>query len=545
MTTISKNLFSFAKISHGFVLFSLFSILLFSVFVVGTAEAQNATGIIVEITTDKSQYTVGEDIFITVKAVNTSNVSQTLSFSSSLQADYAIGGKYRWSSNKAFLQFLTSVVIPAGSSRQWEFTHKPSDFKLDSGTHTISGEVVGHGSAQTTITVVSETQPPYFESFESGLGGWQTDHEIHCEQEIHPCLFEWSIERSTEQAQHGNYSLESFLNGINDDGTIWMEKTFPVPQNSTVTIDLSFQLWSEAATPVTQWPVVAYIGTADPELESDFTIVGYTNTVAGWQAYSHSRNINTGSSSRIWVAFGFGATWEVSRTYFMDSVTVTVPPAPPVIGEKFVIGMYPVEKRSDRMFIVSVTDQATIQQARNCYAYGQQNPGDPRCGRHISGQIASGNGGFNTNWSWHLIPETVIMPTASIEICDGSPNDVERDGVDFDAGVFCPWISYILAPGGQYPQISPSTAFTRNLTLGLRGNDVKELQRVLASDPLIYPEGFITGYFGPLTRKAVIKFQEKYASEILTPIKITKGTGFVGPMTMRKLREIRQTTSAN
>ena len=34
----------------------------------------------------------------------------------------------------------------------------------------------------------------------------------------------------------------------------------------------------------------------------------------------------------------------------------------------------------------------------------------------------------------------------------------------------------------------------------------------------IYPEGLITGNFLSLTQSAVIRFQEKYASEILAPL---------------------------
>ena len=131
------------------------------------------------------------------------------------------------------------------------------------------------------------------------------------------------------------------------------------------------------------------------------------------------------------------------------AVSITVSPVP---EERFVVGIHPVEERSDRMFIVSITDPTTIRQAHDCYAYGQENPSDPRCGRHISGHIASGNGGFNTNWNWHLIPGTVRMPEVSMELCDGVPNTVERDGVNFDDGIFCPWTSYILALGDQYPR---------------------------------------------------------------------------------------------
>jgi len=66
-------------------------------------------------------------------------------------------------------------------------------------------------------------------------------------------------------------------------------------------------------------------------------------------------------------------------------------------------------------------------------------------------------------------------------------------------------------------------------------NDVMELQKRLTTEGLFTAS--TTGYFGPVTRASVIAYQEKYASEILTPLGLTKGTGFVGPYTRAKLNQ--------
>lgn len=85
--------------------------------------------------------------------------------------------------------------------------------------------------------------------------------------------------------------------------------------------------------------------------------------------------------------------------------------------------------------------------------------------------------------------------------------------------------------------------FKSNLGPGSQGKEVEGLQKCLAKDIDVYPEGEISGYFGKLTRAAVIRFQEKYASEILEPQGLKQGTGDVRAGTRKKLNELCARTS--
>lgn len=79
--------------------------------------------------------------------------------------------------------------------------------------------------------------------------------------------------------------------------------------------------------------------------------------------------------------------------------------------------------------------------------------------------------------------------------------------------------------------------FKNTLALGARGQDVSYLQTFLHEFFGVYPEAQITGYFGPLTEKAVQRFQKKYG---LTGngTHSTTGLGIFGPKTRAKMNEL-------
>jgi hypothetical protein len=86
--------------------------------------------------------------------------------------------------------------------------------------------------------------------------------------------------------------------------------------------------------------------------------------------------------------------------------------------------------------------------------------------------------------------------------------------------------------------------FTKDLWFGYRDLDVLELQKFLNSYGFIVSTegagspGNETLLFGVKTKNAVTKFQEVYKESILEPFGLTKGTGYFGEHTRKKIEEI-------
>ncbi len=88
-------------------------------------------------------------------------------------------------------------------------------------------------------------------------------------------------------------------------------------------------------------------------------------------------------------------------------------------------------------------------------------------------------------------------------------------------------LAIIFIVGAQVPKAH--AALINELDFGSRGSEVTQLQEFLATNPMIYPAGIVSGNFGPLTRSAVAQFQLAYD---------LPQVGRVGPMTRAKINEI-------
>lgn len=85
--------------------------------------------------------------------------------------------------------------------------------------------------------------------------------------------------------------------------------------------------------------------------------------------------------------------------------------------------------------------------------------------------------------------------------------------------------------------LAAHAAISSSLDFGATGPQVIELQTYLATNTSIYPEGLVTGYFGPLTQRAVQRFQTAQGI-VSSGTPATTGYGRVGPLTAARINAL-------
>jgi len=175
--------------------------------------------------------------------------------------------------------------------------------------------------------VFPRTQQPeqtiFSYDFENGLGDWAIGAQVPKD----PLTGEpvaWKIEPTTDESVSGNFSIQLYIDGVQDDGTIWIERKLSLQANFARRVNVSFQFWSGSDSFNTIAEVVCYVGEKSPKEEADFQVLGTANQVSGWKTYSFSSLAKTGNKGEIYIALGISVRWEAEMTYFVDDVTLNL-----------------------------------------------------------------------------------------------------------------------------------------------------------------------------------------------------------------------------
>lgn len=162
------------------------------------------------------------------------------------------------------------------------------------------------------------------EDFENDFGEWIADADVPLDPNNPSQFVEWNITRVTDVARSGQYSLRFFIDGRQDDGTIWIERKINAGEGSQIQVKVSFEFYSEQESWNTTAVVCAYAGIKNPEVEEDFAVLSPANEVAGWKNYSYTTTLSTGPSGEVWVAVGISVRWETNMTYYIDDVEIEI-----------------------------------------------------------------------------------------------------------------------------------------------------------------------------------------------------------------------------
>lgn len=182
----------------------------------------------------------------------------------------------------------------------------------------------------------------FTDGLEEGFMGWTRDSDVPEDPNNHGNPVAWMITHSTERATDGTASLRYYLDGTQDDGTIWIVQPITVDSGHTYNMRMQVDAWSASESFNTLAHLVMYAGPSRPTSEGSFPSPGTSssdagvtdtgglreplNQVEGWQTYSFSWKTPTLQMDAIYIATGISAVWETEMTYFIDNITLTATP---------------------------------------------------------------------------------------------------------------------------------------------------------------------------------------------------------------------------
>jgi hypothetical protein len=161
-----------------------------------------------------------------------------------------------------------------------------------------------------------------WEEFSLGLGDWATDSDVPMDPNNPGNEVAWNITHSQDPTDPTNGIVRLYIDGSQDDGTIWIEQDFELTPNREYNGSISFRLYSETESFNQLAAVVGYVGPNDPETEEDLTVLGPANQVAGWHTYRHNLIFTTDSDGTAWVACGISVRWETEMIYLIDDLII-------------------------------------------------------------------------------------------------------------------------------------------------------------------------------------------------------------------------------
>ncbi len=124
------------------------------------------------------------------------------------------------------------------------------------------------------------------------------------------------------------------------------------------------------------------------------------------------------------------------------------------------------------------------------------------------------------------LQESLARLKAEREALDDNDDDDENNSASSTKSARDALKTDIKETKNELKQAEKQLKFARSLVRGMRGDDVRDLQELLAQDPTLLTSDMITGFFGPKTEEALRKFQRKHGIDAI---------GIFGPKSQAKI----------
>ncbi|WP_188879886.1 hypothetical protein [Halarchaeum grantii] len=147
--------------------------------------------------------------------------------------------------------------------------------------------------------------------FESGLAGWERGRELPTDPNTGAPVAS-AVTVSDEQASEGSRAASFFIDGRQDDGTLWVAQTTDLSDADTLAVDV----WSPEESFNTITKVAAYAGPERPLTESAFDTTRAVEDHGGWRTYEYPVE----SATDGLVAVGISVVWEAEVRRYVDAV---------------------------------------------------------------------------------------------------------------------------------------------------------------------------------------------------------------------------------
>lgn len=152
-------------------------------------------------------------------------------------------------------------------------------------------------------------------SFEDDLSGWTVGKDLPTTPGESDEPVDHSASTTADDASDGDRSLELYIEGVADDGTIWVEQPVDLTDVQTVTVDVYSRM--NSANRMSQ---VAFFAGEKPDgglSEEDFDREQDIEDHSGWKSYAYSVAELEGD---VTVAIGMNIVWETDITRRFDDV---------------------------------------------------------------------------------------------------------------------------------------------------------------------------------------------------------------------------------